>query len=117
MKRHQMLSIVAAVAASVATSSAIALEIKLPQETAMYKPSSLPGYALALQNCMTCHSAQYVATQPTTSSRQYWEATVKKMKKPFGAPLKDEDIPVIVDYLVKTYGAERAEAAPSAARK
>ena len=28
------------------------------------------------------------------------------MKSPFGAPFADEDIPAIVDYLVKTYGAE-----------
>ncbi len=101
----------AALAAMFAASGAMALEIKLPQETASYKASSLPGYNLALQNCMTCHSAQYVATQPSSSSRAYWEATVKKMKKPFGAPLKDEDMPAIVDYLVKTYGAEQAEAA------
>ena len=89
-------------------SDARALEIQLPQETASYKQSSLPGYNLALQNCMTCHSAQYVATQPPTSPRAYWEATVKKMKKPFGAPLKDEDMPAIIDYLVKTYGSERS---------
>lgn len=117
MKKTRMSSILAAVIAFAATSTATALEIKLPQETAMYKPSNLPGYALALQNCMTCHSAQYVATQPTTSSRTYWEATVKKMKTPFGAPLKDADIPVIVDYLVKTYGAEKGDAVSPAARK
>lgn len=110
--------------AAAALASAVAWsapkEIKLPQETAMYKASSLPGYNLALQNCMTCHSAQYVGTQPSTSTRAYWDATVKKMKKPFGAPLKDEDIEPIVDYLVKTYGAEakntagnEASAAPS----
>lgn len=116
-RKNQMRSALAAIVAFAATSSAMALEIKLPQETAMYKSSSLPGYALALQNCMTCHSAQYVSTQPASSPRKYWEATVKKMKTPFGAPLKDEDIPVIVDYLVKTYGAERGEAGPSAARK
>lgn len=117
MKRTRMSSILAAIIAFAATSTATALEIKLPQETAMYKPSSLPGYALALQNCMTCHSAQYVATQPTTSSRTYWEATVRKMKTPFGAPLKDEDIPVIVDYLVKTYGAEKGEGIPPTVKK
>ena len=105
------LAAVAALAAMFAATGAMALEIKLPQETASYKASSLPGYNLALQNCMTCHSAQYAATQPSSSSRAYWEATVKKMKKPFGAPLKDEDMPAIVDYLVKTYGAEQAEAA------
>lgn len=101
----------AALVAMSATTGAMALEIKLPQETAGYKASSLPGYNLALQNCMTCHSAQYVATQPSSSSRAYWEATVKKMKKPFGAPLKDEDMPAIVDYLVKNYGAEQTEGA------
>nr|WP_315596211.1 cytochrome c [uncultured Cupriavidus sp.] len=108
--RTTIVQLAALVAMSV-TTGAMALEIKLPQETASYKASSLPGYNLALQNCMTCHSAQYVATQPSSSSRAYWEATVKKMKKPFGAPLKDEDMPAIVDYLVKNYGAEQTEGA------
>jgi sulfite dehydrogenase len=48
--------------------------------------------------------------QPPASPRAYWEATVRKMKKPFGAPLAEEDIPIIVDYLVKTYGNERPAA-------
>lgn len=94
---------------------AMALEVTLPAETAAYRPSDLPGYRLVQQNCMTCHSAQYVETQPQTSPRAYWDATVKKMKKPFGAPLRDEDMPAIVDYLVKTYGAERGSATPVAA--
>ncbi|CAG2154311.1 hypothetical protein LMG31506_05053 [Cupriavidus yeoncheonensis] len=94
---------------------AMALEVTLPAEAAAYRPSDLPGYRLVQQNCMTCHSAQYVETQPQTSSRAYWDATVKKMKKPFGAPLRDEDMPAIVDYLVKTYGAERGSATPVAA--
>jgi hypothetical protein len=47
-----------------------------------------------------------VQTQPPTSARAYWEATVVKMKKAFGAPFAEEDIPSMVDYLVKTYGAE-----------
>jgi sulfite dehydrogenase len=93
----------------------MALEITLPAETAAYRPSDLPGYRLVQQNCMTCHSAQYAETQPQTSPRAYWDATVKKMKKPFGAPLRDEDMPAIVDYLVKTYGAERGSATPVAA--
>ncbi|WP_137925053.1 cytochrome c, class I [Cupriavidus sp. 2SB] len=96
--------------------SASPKEIKLPQETATYKASTLPGYNLALQNCMICHSAQYVSTQPPTSSRAYWDATVKKMKKPFGAPLKDENIEPIVDYLVKTYGAEAQNTVKDPAR-
>lgn len=88
--------------------------MQLPPETAVFKPSELPGYALAQRNCMTCHSVHYVQSQPTTSPRSYWEATVKKMKKPFGAQFSDADIPDLVDYLVKTYGAERGTAMPTA---
>ena len=83
-----------------------ALDIVLPAETATYKASELPGYALVQRNCLTCHSAQYVLYQPPSSPRAYWDATVKKMRKPFGAPFPDEDIPAMVDYLVRTYGAE-----------
>jgi hypothetical protein len=82
--------------------------ITLPPETAAYAASDLPGYQLVQRNCAGCHSAHYVAMQPPSSSRTYWDATVKKMKKPFGAPFPDEDIGAMVDYLVKTYGAERA---------
>jgi cytochrome c5 len=86
---------------------AAAVEITLPPETAAYKPSQLPGYQLVLSHCMLCHSAHYAQMQPPTSARPYWEATLKKMKKPFGAQFPDEDIPAMVDYLVKTYGAEK----------
>ena len=79
--------------------SAGALEIQLPPETATYKPSELPGYQLVQRNCMTCHAAQYASTQPPASPRAYWEATVKKMKKPFGAQFDDADVPAMVDYL------------------
>jgi sulfite dehydrogenase len=106
-KSSRSLLTVLAASATMASSGALALDISLPMETAAYKASTLPGYALAQQHCMTCHSAQYVQTQPATSPRAYWDATVKKMKKPFGAQIPDEEIPAIVDYLVKTYGAER----------
>ena len=92
-----------------------ALDIQLPPETAVFKPSELPGYALAQRNCMTCHSVHYIQSQPFSSPRGYWDATVKKMKKPFGAQFPDADIPDMVDYLVKTYGAERGSVVPAAA--
>jgi len=88
-----------------------ALDINLPEETAAYRASTLPGYQLVQQNCLVCHSAHYPQMQPGSSPRSYWEATVKKMKKPFGAQFADEDIPAMVDYLVKTYGAEKSAAA------
>ena len=81
--------------------------ISLPPETAAYVKSDLPGYHLVLRNCIGCHSAHYVQMQPPTLARAYWENTVKRMKKPFGAQFPDEDVAAMVDYLVKTYGNER----------
>lgn len=103
------LRIAAAIVATAAVVPAFALDITLPPETIQWRASDLPGFALVQRNCMTCHSADYAQYQPS-SSRAYWDATVKKMKKPFGAAIADEDIPAMVDYLVKTYGTERGTA-------
>jgi sulfite dehydrogenase len=98
------------VATAVATMASAAAQrtFTLPPETVLYKESSLPGYQLVQRHCIGCHSAHYVQTQPSTLNRTYWENTVKRMKKPFGAPFPDEDIAAMVDYLVKTYGAEQS---------
>lgn len=80
--------------------------VTLPPETAAYVKSDLPGYQLVQRNCVGCHSVHYVEMQPPTLARTYWENTVKRMKKPFGAQFPDEDVAAMADYLVKTYGAE-----------
>jgi hypothetical protein len=110
LRQHPAL-IAALIAALSIEASTFALDIALPPDTVAYRPSDLPGYQLVQQNCLICHSAHYPQMQPGSSPRGYWEATVKKMKKPFGAQFADEDIPPMVDYLVKTYGAERPLAA------
>ena len=80
--------------------------ISLPPETAAYVNSDLPGYQLVQRNCLGCHSPHYAQMQPPTLARTYWENTVKRMKKPFGAQFPDEDIAAMVVYLVKNYGNE-----------
>lgn len=95
----------------VATAPLAAAEITLPAETARFAESPLPGYALATAMCQTCHSADYTHMQPTNLPRTYWKSAVVKMQKTFGAPLPDDAIEPIADYLVKTYGAERPGAA------
>jgi mono/diheme cytochrome c family protein len=97
----------AAAALAMLTPMAAQRTYTLPPETVVYEESSLPGYQLVQRNCIGCHSAHYVQTQPPALARTYWENTVKRMKKPFGAQFPDEDIAAMVDYLVKTYGAER----------
>ena len=81
--------------------------ITLPMEGPPLKASPLPGYAKAQANCVACHSAEYMLYQPPTAPRPYWEAMVTRMKVVFKAPIDDADMPVIVDYLVKTYGNEQ----------
>ena len=82
--------------------------ITLPPDGVQLKPSPLPGYAKAQAQCVACHSAEYMLYQPPTAARPYWDAMVKRMKAVFKAPIADEDMPAIVDYLVKTYGNEQA---------
>ncbi len=76
--------------------------IHLPHETVSYK--HLPGVDLANGYCLTCHSADYVATQPPALGRTFWLKEVQKMKQAFGAPIPDDQIPGIADYLVRAYG-------------
>jgi hypothetical protein len=83
--------------------------LKLPADAVQLEASELPGYAKARAVCATCHSAEYMRSQPPTAPRTYWDAMVKRMKNVFNAPIDDADMPDIVDYLVKTYGAERAQ--------
>jgi len=81
--------------------------IQMPPDVEQLKPSALPGYAKAQAQCVACHSAEYMLYQPPTAPRGYWENMVRRMKVVFKAPVADEDMPAIVDYLVKTYGNEQ----------
>lgn len=87
-----------------------AIEITLPAETDRLIESPLPGYALATTYCYTCHSTDYVRVQPPGMNRAVWRASVVKMQKTFGAPIPDEAIDPIAEYLARTYGTERVAA-------
>src|SRR5271155_3854597 len=49
-------------------------------------------------NCLLCHSAGLVLTQPGLS-RADWQGEVEKMRDIFKAPIAAQDVPAIVDYL------------------
>jgi hypothetical protein len=58
-----------------------------------------PGAADAINNnCLACHSAGMVLTQPRLS-RVEWQAEVDKMRNAYKAPIADADVSAIVDYL------------------
>lgn len=87
---------------SAATSLAAGVRIDLPPEQGSFKPG--PGADLARDQCLTCHSADYVSTQPPGKPLAFWKAEVEKMKKIYGAPIQDSQIDPIAAYLAQAYG-------------
>lgn len=63
-----------------------------------------PGKELVEANCATCHSLDYIQTNSPFLDKKGWEATVSKMMKAMGAPVSQEDVPKIVEYLDQYYG-------------
>ena len=58
-----------------------------------------PGSDVVNNNCLACHSAGMVLTQPALSKEQ-WHAEVEKMRTAYKAPIDPKDVNAIVDYLV-----------------
>ena len=94
--------------------SIVAEEVKftLPPESNRFKPG--PGSEIAVAQCVICHSADYVSTQPPLP-RAFWKAGVQKMQKVYGAPILDAEVDRLVDYLARNYGDEqpRGKAPPA----
>jgi mono/diheme cytochrome c family protein len=86
--------------------AAQAAPITLPPDTLAFKLGA--GAELATGQCLVCHSAHYVTTQPVFP-RAFWKASVEKMQKKYGAPIPDDQIAPLVEYLVHTYGNEKAK--------
>ncbi|HJS84552.1 MAG TPA: hypothetical protein VJ779_03760, partial [Acetobacteraceae bacterium] len=95
----RMLAFIAAAALSAAVAAA-PVGYELPPETAALAPG--PNLSVAQANCLGCHSADYITTQPRAlpDPKAFWTAEVTKMQKAYGAPIASSDVPMIVDYLV-----------------
>jgi mono/diheme cytochrome c family protein len=62
-----------------------------------------PGVEVTRQQCVACHSTDYIVMQPHGGAKQ-WDGVVTKMIKVFGAPVSDQDARTIVEYLSRQYG-------------
>jgi sulfite dehydrogenase (cytochrome) subunit B len=102
MKRASKIWILAIGFAAAAGSFANTLRIDLPEETARLKPG--PGADMANGHCLICHSAEYITTQPRDKPLAFWKAEVEKMKKVYGAPIPDDQIDSLAEYLSRSYG-------------
>lgn len=75
--------------------------LKLPPETARYAEGKNSHLVQAF--CLSCHSAEYVTTQPRGQPRNFWEGIVNKMKKVYGAQIPESQTQEIIDSLTETY--------------
>ena len=74
-----------------------------PVEIATLKAG--PQADIANVHCRTCHSADYINSQPRGAGfgKEFWQAEVTKMIKAYGAPITEAEAKIIVDYLSATY--------------
>jgi hypothetical protein len=79
------------------------VNVDLPSGDRMF-PNG-PGAEAANNNCLACHSAGMVLTQPALSKAQ-WHEEVEKMRNAYKAPIDPKDVDPIVDYLAGLAGAK-----------
>ncbi len=91
-----------ALLALTASYGAIARAADVDESSLKLKES--PERVFVQASCGACHSVDYIQTNSVFLDRKGWEASVNKMINAFGAPIKADDVPKIVDYLAKNYG-------------
>ena len=75
--------------------------IRLPEAKFELPPGK--GRETVVAQCAMCHTLAYITLQPPLS-REAWTASVTKMQKTFGAPIPDDKVGEVVDYLVAVNG-------------
>lgn len=83
-------------------------DIQLGPDTSKLRPSKLPGYAIAIQKCAICHSADYVKYQPPGMAQVQWTSEMAKMQHTYGAPISDDEVKQVGAYLAVAYGSAKA---------
>lgn len=76
--------------------------VRLP-EVPVVLPEA-PGREVVMVSCGMCHTPAYITIQPPFP-RETWVNEVTKMRKTFSAPIAEEKVDEIVNYLVAVRGA------------
>lgn len=74
---------------------------RLPPENLALKPGF--GLDQVISNCGTCHSLDYISTQPPQRGETFWQAEVAKMGAVYGAQIPADAGKDIVAYLAANY--------------
>jgi hypothetical protein len=56
------------------------------------------------QQCLACHSLDYIQMNSRFLDKAGWTASVNKMINAFAAPIAKEDVDAIASYLAENYG-------------
>lgn len=95
-------AVLVAVAAQAKAPAALkSVEVTLPDSTQNLPDG--PGVQVVHDNCLSCHSAGMILTQPTMP-KAGWQVEVTKMRNVYKAPVDEKDVPAIVDYLTAIKG-------------
>lgn len=54
--------------------------------------------------CSTCHSLEYIVTQPRGKGAQFWKDSVAKMVNVYKAPVEPADADAVAAVLAKKFG-------------
>lgn len=59
---------------------------------------------VVVNNCSTCHSLEYIVTQPRGKGTQFWKDAVTKMVNVYKAPVEPADADAAAAVLAKKFG-------------
>jgi cytochrome c5 len=79
------------------------VRVELPANDAPFPPGM--GADIANSQCLICHSAGMVLTQPPLKKDE-WRAEIMKMRSAFGAPIPDDQVDGLSEYLKSINGRE-----------
>jgi hypothetical protein len=77
------------------------VRVDLPANDAPFPPGA--GSDIASSQCLICHSAGMVLTQPPLKKDE-WRAEIMKMRTAYGAPIPDDQVEGLADYLKSING-------------
>jgi len=77
------------------------VRVELPANDAPFPPGA--GSDIARSQCLICHSAGMVLTQPPLKKDE-WRAEIMKMRSAYGAPIPDDQVEGLSEYLKNING-------------
>jgi cytochrome c5 len=77
------------------------VRVELPTNDAPFPPGV--GAHIASSQCLICHSAGMVLTQPPLKKDE-WRTEIMKMRSAYGAPIPDDQMDALSEYLKNING-------------